>query len=313
MSGWGAALGGGLIAMAAGSAEREKAALAAQDKKDARQHDFDLIKERSRADDDREARRQEYEVEKEKRGVTSKIAEEQRIKSLAEADYADNRAAVRGLISAEDNTNLAEYNKQLIASNKENPQLTIDEWQNASDRVAPDELKANVNAARTQAARDKALAELEKRDAALRAEHRQGSIDIKESNRDAENVRHNKETESIQRMEKKTAASAESAGGVEGWQFKEWKKDNPNGNYTKFKEWVSSDGKYNRDKATQEFKDKLLIQNPSMSKEELNSAIKNRNISSVTQAPPAAIAYLSAHPEAAQAFKQKYGYLPGGK
>lgn len=47
---------------------------------------------------------------------------------------------------------------------------------------------------------------------------------------------------------------------------------------------------------------------------EFNQSVgaSRRESAANTQAPPAAINYLKAHPEAADHFKQKYGYLPGG-
>lgn len=68
------------------------------------------------------------------------------------------------------------------------------------------------------------------------------------------------------------SGSAESNGGVEGWQYRQWKQENPSGSYTKFKEWMS-DSKYNKEKAAMEMATKLLSGNPYPSDDEVQAAM----------------------------------------
>ena len=76
----------------------------------------------------------------------------------------------------------------------------------------------------------------------------------------------------VEKMGRSGAGGADSNGGVEGWQYRQWKQENPSGTYTKFKEWMS-DSRYNKDKAVIDQAGKLLSGNPNPSEEEVQAAM----------------------------------------
>lgn len=112
------------------------------------------------------------------------------------ADNAETKihTAATGLIETRDQDALKAYNAKLLSDNPDNPQLSIDEWKNASDRQTPTErdmLQARVDSS-TGTQRKQGLIELKAHDSALAVAAetaRKEARDENKSNNEAETNR----------------------------------------------------------------------------------------------------------------------------